>query len=46
MTKKKMHEYDKFEMYQIIQNDAPIRHRVSPQAPVINLYGHLVTRYT
>jgi len=38
--------YNKFEIHKIIKNDAPIRPRVSPQRPVINLFGNLVTRYT
>ena len=31
-------------MYKIIKNETPIRHRVTPQGPVINLFGNLVTR--
>jgi len=41
----KNNTYHKFEMYKI-ENDAPIRHRVSPQRPVINLFGNQVAQYT
>jgi len=39
-------KYDKFEMCKIIPNDAPCRHRVSAQRPIINLIGNIVTRCT
>jgi len=43
-NEKNVHTYTKFDMYKIIKNVASIRHRVTPQGPVINLFGNLVTR--
>jgi len=41
-----IYTYKKFDKYKILKDDVPIRHRVTPQGPVINLFGNIVTQYT